>query len=422
MSREEDHVSNPTTPDHQTGANGWEGQARKLLEADRAREARTLLNEQNPEDDRGRLVRDTLLARADAALGSFDDAERRINAVLQSIETAALSPDSAYSLEVEARLYKSDLLLQAEGIELQERFLKECLNRPLQLGDRARFVSDLAFNCRKAGRLKEAARLIEEVVGLLKETRQGVPLFYFINLALIHTHAGAFEPAASCLATVNNMGVYGHEKTAFELTSAFLALQSGELEECEKALSRADQSMTGDNFRLRVIWAEYKAELRLLQGMFEEAKDILEELMSSVNEKAAHSDLVPEVARRLASVYLALDRPNDALSYALRAEQTGAQADVLEQIAGLRTACECYVGIGDLASAEGCLKKVRERFARIEDIEFVSERAALAKAIAKTERLKRMKKREEAEPTAGQSLLDRQLKEIGKELERSRAR
>ena len=418
-------MNSPSTPNDQAGTRRWEADVKELLNADKPWEALTLLDGLDLKEPRDLLMSDVHRARAEAKLGEFDTAEVRINQTLRSVESPDVDRTVALEVEVEARFVKGDILMQSRSLDIQVRFYDETLARPIfSVRDRSRLLADSAWIKRRLGHLAESSAQFAEAFELwMKHDSDPVPVYYHTNFAITLIHQGKYVEAGHRLSMFEEVAkiqkLPPHWLSSFALTSASLALHTGSVGKCQAALAYADRVMGADSFRHRVVYLERTAELRLLQGKYEEARKLLETLMLQVEEKAKHSDLVPEVSRRLASVYLAMNKPNEALSSAMIAASAGADTDVLEQIAGTRLACESCVDIGDLEAAETWLQKVQTQ---LPQIEFKSELDAITEAEEKVKWLGRIRARERRESgeVRGQERLNRQLQEIGKEFEKIR--
>jgi transcriptional regulator of acetoin/glycerol metabolism len=96
-------------------------------------------------------------------------------------------------------------------------------------------------------------------------------------------------------------------------------------------------------------------------------------------QRAPHGDLVPEIARRLATAHLAYGHPERGLVTAELAIRTGRLADVLEWAAGLRVAGQCQAALGREQEARAALA---EAFAVLATTEFNAERERLRTTMA----------------------------------------
>ena len=193
-----------------------------------------------------------------------------------------------------------------------------------------------------------------------------------LNLGIVHFKMGKWQLCEENLHRAMRLGMeMGTQQTVncVQLAMANLHLRRQRFDDARSEYNKVlEQSQEAGYKRENLLAREFLAELELFQGNDEAASELLQSCLPEALEIAPSGDLISELERRLAEVFLVQGRLDDALHLGIQsAEHADACGDRYEAAIVGRTIGLAQIRRGDLAAGQGTVEESIQALAEIGD-------------------------------------------------------
>ncbi len=219
------------------------------------------------------------MARTQAALGNFKEADELVRMGVQLAERHNLLPQVADGQWVLS--YISALLGRSDAASCAEK----CIEIAEQLNDLGRIIPGYAWKAsyhRWRGEYREAREAYAHALALALETNNR-PRIAFSHYAMGHTHFLAGDWIAAAVSWRHYLSISGEVPSWAEHTRSMLAFLQGDLDEAlewaQRAIAEADSRRELPSLGVAVDWC---ASLFLRSHRFNEARRLLAERLAQL--------------------------------------------------------------------------------------------------------------------------------------------
>jgi Nif-specific regulatory protein len=256
-------------------------------------------------------------------------------------------------------------------------------------------LNNLGLVYKNTGQWREATRAFEQALRLAEKVGDYFWVaVYSRNLGIMRYRLGELDLALECFRRSLQIETEIPERMGEIRTRLSLGRLHGRRRELELASAEFDAVerllADGDVPRERALLLEFRGEIEIERGSFENARTLLADALARAESLAPDGDLAYEAGGRLATALLALGRLDEARREAAKAEDRAERAGDVAELAIARRASGLVAiargdeeaALDDLRAAQVAFEDLGDRFELARTFALTADRAVQSSSLA----------------------------------------